>query len=167
MLPSRPGAVVPDTAISPAARGAAVIARTPGIEVERRAMLGTDAAVGGQQRLVARDLGRPGKQPFIALGDARQQGREFGSAEDDVAPGLEPLRHQHCRTPWAAHRTGSRSIPSSRAAAIAGAGSFGPRKNIEPPAPEPAALPPSAPASTMARSRRAISGVHIPGSSAC
>src|SRR4051794_37281957 len=159
MLPSRPGAVVPDTAIGPAARGAAVIARTPGIEVERRAVLGTDAAVGGQQRLVARDLGRLGEQPFVALGDARQQGRELRSTEDDFAPGLEPLRHQHERTPWAAQRTGSRRIPSSRAAATAGAGSSGPRKNIEPPAPDPAALPPSTPASTIARSRRAISRV--------
>ena len=36
---------------------------------------------------------------------------------------------------------------------------------MEPPAPEPAALPPSAPASSSARSSRAMSWVHMPGSS--
>jgi hypothetical protein len=40
-------------------------------------------------------------------------------------------------------------------------------KNIEPPAPAPAALPPSAPAASAACSNRAISGVRMPASSAC
>src|SRR5205823_3619312 len=53
------------------------------------------------------------------------------------------------------------------AAAITGAGLSPVTKNMPPPAPEPAALPPSAPAAVTACSSRAISGVRISGSSAC
>src|SRR5687767_3999575 len=69
-------------------------------------------------------------------------------------------------TPSADQATGSTRAPASCAALNAIAGSFT-RKNMQPPAPAPAALQPRTPASAMVDSSAAISAVRMSGSSRC
>src|SRR5207237_5944364 len=167
MLQTRPVAVVPLAALDLAAARTAVRVGAPRIEQQRRAVLGADAAVGRQQRLRGGQRRHAGEQRGGALAEMGDQRREIGRARDLRPARRELLRAHHTRTPSRAQRTGSSVAPAARAAAITGAGLSPVTKNMQPPAPEPAALPPSAPAAVTACSSRAISGVRISGSSVC
>src|SRR2546426_2488412 len=150
----------------PAAR-TAVRRRIPRVEYEGGAVLGTDAAIGREQRLRFRDRRKAGEERRRALGEVREQGHEIRCPCDLLPTRRQLFGRHHARTPSSAQRTGRTVAPAARAAAMAGAGSSPVMKNIEPPAPAPAAFPPSAPAAVKALSSWAISGVRIPGSSAC
>src|SRR5438093_4749729 len=167
VLVASPMAVVPLPGEGLPAPGTAVRRRIPRIEYEGGAVLGTAAAIGREQRLRFRDRRKAGQKRRRALGEVREQSREIRRRGDLLPTRRQLLGGHHARTPSSAHRTGTTVAPAARAAAITGAGSSPVTKNIDPPAPAPAALPPSAPASATARASRAISGVHIPSSSAC
>jgi hypothetical protein len=73
-----PGAVVPLAGEHAAAPRAAVRGRAPGIELERGAVVGADAAVGRQQRLVAGSHEWPREQRRRALRQPESERREVG-----------------------------------------------------------------------------------------
>ena len=119
-------------AMGPAAGGAAVgVADSRGRTRAAVPSLGTDARRRPTSRaLCVRDLGRiadhgAGSAPRVR---SRQRARDRAHGGPSRAGALEPLRRQHRRTPSRAQRTGSSRMPSSRAAAIAGAGSSGPEE---------------------------------------
>src|SRR5256886_2813715 len=167
VLVASPMAVVPLPGEGLPAPGTAVRRRIPRIEYEGGAVLGTAAAIGREQRLRFRDRRKAGQERRRALGEVREQGREI-RRRCDLLPARRQLLGGHpAPTPSSAHRTGRTVAPAARAAAMAGAGSSPVTKNIEPPAPAPAAFPPSAPAAVKAFSSWPMSGVRISGSSAC
>src|SRR3989449_8172322 len=120
-----------------------------------------------QQRLLLRDRRHHLEQRRRASLQVRAQGREIPRPGDLRLPRGEPLRGHHVCTPPSDHATGSTVAPADRAAAATASGPPLARKKIDPPAPAPAALPPSTPAAATACSRRAISSVRMPRSSAC
>ena len=142
--------------------------RAPGIELERRAVVGTDAAIRREQRLHPRECGgsRASIGPARSARRSRQRLADRPSRSAAPRRSVELVGGQHGRTPSVDQRTGSRRMPERTRRLRAAADRRRPRKNMQPPAPEPAAFPPSAPACAC-RSRRAISGVHMPGSSPC
>src|SRR5581483_2472902 len=123
-------------------------------------------AVGGEERLGRRDERPPGEHRLGPLDEPGEQAGEVGRGGDLPAPGGESVRGHHARTPVVSHATGRTRAPAATAASHARAGSPPTRKNMHPPAPDPAALPPSAPAVRIAASSRRISGVAMAGSSA-
>src|SRR6266480_3828463 len=167
VLVLRPRAVVSHPAGHFAALEAAVGLGAPRVEHERRPIFRAHAAVHGEQRLVLRHRRQAGEQRRGALREVRQQGLQVGRRGDLAAPLLESLRRHHARTPSAAQAIGSNVAPAVRAATVAERGSSRVRKNIVPPAPDPAPLPPSTPAPAIAASSRAISSVRMLGSSSC
>src|SRR2546422_2291977 len=76
----------------------------------------------------------------------REQRPEIRRTRDLLTSRRQRLSRHHAHTPSLVQCTGSTVAPASCAAAIAGRGSSRVMKNIAPPAPDPAALPPSAPA---------------------
>ena len=170
MLEARPGAVVP-LAGEPCGRSAGSGARGDSRDRTRAWRHRRDRC---RRRPRAApwpsgSTGAPGQHRRRALGEAaRPAPRRSAEAREQLAAGVE-LGRRSARVHSVgrpAHR--QEPHPQSRAPPLAaGSGSSGPRKNIEPPAPEPAALPPSAPAARIAAPSRSISGVHMAGSSAC
>src|SRR6267143_4442134 len=167
MLVARPMTVVTLAGERLAATGAAVRRRTPWVERETGPVFGAHAAVGGEQCFRFRHGRETRQEQRRPLVEVCQQRGEIRRGGDLLAARRELLRRHHARTPSSAHRTGRTVAPAARAAAIAGAASSPVTKNMQPPAPDPAAFPPSAPAARSAVSSRAISGVRIPGSSVC
>src|SRR5207244_10677417 len=145
----------------PAAR-TAVRRRIPRIEYEGGAVLGTDAAIGREQRFRLRHKRKAGQERRRALREVREQGHEIGRGCDLLPTRRQLLGRHHARTPSSAHRTGRTVAPAARAAAIAGAGSSLVTTNIEPPAPAPAAFPPSAPSAVKAFLRWPFPGLRLP-----
>src|SRR5439155_1107851 len=146
---------------------AAVLRGTPRIEREHCPVVGTKASVTRQKGLRVRK-GRQARQRRCgSLAKVRVQRGKIGGSGDLLPARDDLLRGHHARTPCGAQRTGRTVAPASRAAADACPESSVVTKNIEPPAPAPAALPPTVPAARTTFSRRAISGVHISRSSAC
>ena len=144
-----------------------MIVRAPRIELEYHRVVGTETSVHRKERLHAGDRRPVADDPRGPLGQASRQLSEISRLRQLFPASLEIRSDQHGRTPSIAHCTGRIRIPSALAPAIAGAGSSGPRKNMQPPAPEPAALPPSAPAVAHPRLETVHSGVHMAESSAC
>ena len=152
----------------PAAARAAMAGRDSRGRRSSGAVPGTDAAVGGEHPLERGDRRAAARRPpgaGRAAGPAARTGR---ARRRSLPAGRRVPR-------WSARlhsgRRPARSAapaPRPRCAAAMPAPTIAPhRKNIEPPAPAPAALPPSAPASRIAGSSAAISAVHIPRSSRC
>src|SRR5690348_13242234 len=149
------------------ASGAAMSVGAPRIERQGGPVIGTDPTVRREQRFRRRDRWHAGEDGGRALAEVRQQRLQVGGSRDLLAACGQLFRRHHARTPSPAQRTGSTVAPAAHAAATAGWDGSCVTKNIEPPAPAPAALPPSAPAARIAASSRAISGVLIAGSSRC
>src|SRR3989454_625565 len=108
MLVARPVAVVALAGERPAAAGAAVGVRAPGIEDERRSVVGAHPPVGREQGLLLGDVGHAREHRGGALGEMREQRAEVGRAADLLAPRRQPFGRHHARTPSRAQRTGDR-----------------------------------------------------------
>src|SRR5580765_108358 len=141
----------------------------PGIKQQRGSVFRAYPAV-------ARKLGLPLRNPRTLLEKALglldepfQLSRQVRCAGNLLSAGFDFFSDYHVRTPFPFHSTGRTVAPRRSAVSLARAGwsLSRNRKNMHPPAPAPAAFPPSAPNSVMAASRRAISLVHIDGSSTC
>src|SRR5216684_483001 len=150
MLVARPAPIVAFAAPRLAAAGTSMLGRAPGIERERGAVVRAEPTIHGQQRFLFRDDGHPREQRPRSLS---QVGERF--------------RGHHARTPSVAQDSGSTVAPPAATVLVASRASPRMTKNMQPPAPAPAALPPSAPAWVAAASSCAIAAVRMPGSSAC
>src|SRR6185503_9140822 len=141
----------------------------PGIKQQRGSVFRAYPAVG-------RKLGLPLRNPRTLLEKALglldepfQLSRQVRCAGNLFSASFDFFSDYHVRTPFPFHSTGRTVAPRCSAAFLArGSWSLSRnRKNMHPPAPAPAALPPNAPNSIMAASSRAISSVRIDESSAC
>src|SRR6185503_3217119 len=154
MLEARPVPVVPLAVPDLAAASAAMLGRFPGIEHEQRLIVRTDAAVHREQRLVFGDGRHALDERVRAAAQLLTERAQIGRVVDDGGARRELFGRYHVRTPSRDQFSGNTVAPAAR---IAGAASrAGPfiMKNIDPPAPAPAALPPSVPAAAAACSRR-------------
>src|ERR1041384_138398 len=168
MLALRPGAMVTLTPESFLAARALMLVGTPGIELQRRPVVGADSTVHRQQRLDLGNHRRACEDWSVATLDVITQSAEIVVRANLRAAGGEAFGGDHeARPPSPVHWTGSTVAPTPRAAATAPAVAPGSRKNIDPPAPAPAAFPPSAFVSRITCSNRAVSSVCIPPSKAC
>src|SRR5439155_720126 len=165
MLKAHPAPIV---ALAPpgfAAARTAVVGWTPRIEREGGAVLGTETPIRRQNRLVVGNHRHALEQWPRPFPEMRQERLQVRRALHHLSARGEYLGRHHVRTPSADHVKGT----TAELATAAAAARASPRmmKNMQPPAPAPAALPPSAPAFAAATSSWAISGVRMPGSSAC
>src|SRR6266849_5492654 len=167
MLVARPAPIVAFAAPRLAAAGTSMLGRAPGIERERGAVVRAEPAIHGQQRFLFRDDGHPREQRPRSLSQVDEQRREIDRAADFLRALGERFRGHHARTPSVAQDSGSTVAPPAATVLVASRASPRMTKNMQPPAPAPAALPPSAPAWVAAASSCAISAVRMPGSSAC
>src|SRR5205823_7829423 len=115
----------------------------PGVERERHMVRRTDPAVHREQRLLRGNVWHAREDGPGALGQVREEALEISRRRDLLAPSGERFRGHHARTPSRAHAKGS-TVASASCAAAAAAAASRTRKNMHPPAPDPAALPPSA-----------------------
>src|SRR4029077_7481967 len=146
VLEPRPIAIVALAGHDLRAARAAVLRRTPRIERQDRPVVRTEASVAREESLGVGPGQQPREQRGRALAKGGVQRGKVGRAGDLLAARDDFLCRHHARTPSDAQRTGSPSAPAVRAAADASAESSFMMKNIEPPAPDPAALPPTDPA---------------------
>src|SRR5438445_7045544 len=170
MLKPYPVKVVALAAPRFAAARTSVFARAPRIERQGRAVIRADAAIHRQERLLFRNYRQALQHRLRALAQMRQQRAQIRRTANDRRASRQVLGSHHVFSPSTAQEKGRTRAPACATAGAAARASPFIRKNIEPPAPAPAAFPPSAPpppAAATALSSCANSVVRIPASSAC
>src|SRR5438105_1933345 len=167
VLIAYPAEIVSLTAPRLAAARTSVFARAPGIECQRRSIVRTNATVHRQECFLFRNHRCALDHRLRALAHVDQQGAQIGRSANDLRASRQLLGRHHVLSPSPDQENGSTRAPAFSTAAAASRRSPFRRKIIEPPAPAPAAFPPSAPTAATARSSCAIADVRIPASSAC